>query len=151
MLLFALQPTNRCHCGSVQGYEVSGTHMTWTVEFHSDSKLVELTFSGRVTGQELMEAAAERIELGREKGATMYLIDAAEMVAPRSTTLNVYEIPEKIYVEKDMDRTSRIAVVVPSDSESHWVADFYEDVSVNRGWCVHKFTDRTSAIDWLQE
>jgi hypothetical protein len=123
--------------------------MVWNVDYHGDLQIVVLTFSGEITGPELLEAAASRIELGQEKGATKFLIDAAEMIAPTSTTLAVLEMPARMYLEKNMERTSRIAVLIPTDPESRWIAEFYENASVNRGWHVKLFTDRNGAIDWL--
>ena len=123
--------------------------MVWKVAYHDDLQIVELTISGRVTGPELLEAAASRIDLGQEKGITNYLIDGTELIPSRSTTLEILEIPEKVYFEKGMERTSRIAAVVPREPESHWIAEFYENASVNRGWRVQWFLNRHDAIGWL--
>lgn len=124
--------------------------MVWTIDYLGDSQIVELRFSGRTSGPELKEAAASRIVFGQEKGAHKYLIDAAEMLAPKSTILDVLEIPATIYANKQMDRSSSIAVVKPTDPESHWIAQFYSNASVMRGWIVKVFSDRASAIAWLQ-
>ncbi len=123
--------------------------MVWKVAYRDDLQIVELTLSGKVTGPELLEAAASRIDLGREKGVTNYLIDGTDLIPSRSTTLELLEIPDKIYFEKGMERTSRIAAVVPREPESHWIADFYENASVNRGWRVKWFLNRNEAIGWL--
>ena len=124
--------------------------MVWDVQYHDDSQIIELTFSGKTTGPELKEAAASRIQLAKEMGARKNLINTFEMQAPKSTILDVLEIPVKVYSEKRMDRTSSIAVVRPSDEDSHWITQFYENASVMRGWIVQIFSNRDDAIDWLQ-
>jgi len=123
--------------------------MVWKVAHHDDLQIVELTISGSVTGRELLEAAASRIDLGRETGITNFLIDGTELTPSRSITLEILEIPEKTYFEEGMERTSRIAAVVPRKPESHWIAECYENASVNRGWHVQWFLNRHDAIGWL--
>ena len=124
--------------------------MVWKINYVSELQIVELIFSGQVTGPELQHAAAARIDFGQAKGASKYLIDAQEMRAESSLTLDVIDIPAVVYYEKKMDRRSRIAVVSPRDPDSRWISRFYEDASANRGWRVRTFGDRESALDWLQ-
>lgn len=124
--------------------------LTWQLEYFGDTQIVELKFSGRASGPDLLQAAAERIEFGRERGASKYLVNAQNMLAEKSLTLDVFEIPATVYADRQMARDSRIAVVAPSDPDSRWVTSFYEDASVNRGWLVRVFADRESAESWLQ-
>jgi hypothetical protein len=124
--------------------------MVWSVGCHDESQIVELSFSGKVSGSELKEAAAARIDFGRENGTQKYLIDATDMLAPKSAILDVLEIPTKVYSDQRMDRASRIAVIRPLDPDSHWITEFYENASVMRGWLVEIFADRRKAIAWLQ-
>jgi hypothetical protein len=125
--------------------------MPWSIEYIEDLQIVELTISGRVSGDELKEAAAARIALGQEKSADKYIIDVTHIDAPESATPEVYDITTRMYAEKNLSRASQIAVIAPISSESMWVTGFYEDICVNRGWRVHTFLDRDLAIDWLQE
>lgn len=124
--------------------------MTWKVEYIDHLDIVELTLLGRLTGAQLQEAAAARIALGEEHGVTDFLIDAQDLIAPRSTTMSIYNIPARTYVEMNARRDARIAVVIPTAPESEWIVQFYEDLCVNRGWRVHMAPDRESALDWLQ-
>ena len=125
--------------------------MVWKLNYQDDSQIVELRFSGKVSGSELKEAAASRIEFGRDKDAQKYLIDAADMVALKSTILDVLEIPTNVYSDQQMDRASSIAVVRPIDPDSQWITEFYENASVMRGWTVKIFSTRENAIAWMQE
>lgn len=125
--------------------------MPWTVAYSDSLQIVELTLTGRLDGPELQESAAARIALGEEHGVTMFLINARELIAPRSTTLSVYEIPANLYTETNQRRDTRIAVVNPTAPESEWIIQFYEDLCVNRGWRVRMHADRGSALTWLQQ
>lgn len=125
--------------------------MAWTIEYQPDSRIVEVRFSGAVSGPELKEAAVARIEFGKQKSAHRFLVDAAEMRASKSTILDVLEIPAKVYADSRMDRASNIAVIQPKDPESQWIAEFYENASVVRGWSVDVFSNRISATAWLQQ
>ena len=123
--------------------------LAWSIEFDDTRQLVELSFEGPVSGPELLQAAAARIDFGRAKGAARYLIDAAAMLASPSVVIDVLEIPSKVYFEKKMDRAHRIAVVEPLDPDSRWISEFYENASFNRGWQVRSFADRGGAVAWL--
>jgi len=125
--------------------------MPWSLEYLENLQIVELTISGRVSGDELKEAATARIALGQEEGVHKYIINARHIDAPESATPEVYDIPTKMYAEKNLSRASQIAVIAPLSSESMWVTGFYEDICVNRGWRVRTFLDRDLAIDWLRE
>ncbi len=124
--------------------------MGWQADFINDLHIVELTLAGELTGEELQASAAARIALGDEKGVTDFIINARDLVAPRDATLAVYEIPARLYPEKNMPRDARIAVVIPTDPESSWIVQFYEDLCVNRGWRVFMAPHRESALGWLR-
>ncbi len=124
--------------------------MAWKIEYVNDLHLIELVISGELSGEELQASAAARIAAGKEKGVTDFIINAADLVAPRRTTVAVYEIPSRLYAEEHMPREARIAVIVPFDPESSWIVSFYEDLCVNRGWRVFMASDRAGALAWLR-
>jgi len=123
--------------------------MVWQVDFDEDSRVVVSSFNGVVTGPELLEAAAARIKFGKEVGADMFIIDALKMIAPKSTIMDVLDIPKEVYVDEEMERTSLIAVIRPQDPASAWIAEFYENASILRGWRIRSFDDHKSALFWL--
>ena len=125
--------------------------MPWKLEYHEQSQIVELHIDGRANGEELQEAAAARIAFGKEKGVERYIINVRHLEAPRSTTTAMFEIPNRLYEEEGLSRSSAIAVIAPIDAQSMWAANFFEDTCVNRGWRVETFLDRDRAIDWLLE
>ena len=72
------------------------------------------------------------------------------MIAPKSTIMDVLDIPKEVYDENEMPRTSLIAVVRPSNPSSRWIAEFFENASILRGWRVKTFDDNDAALYWLQ-
>lgn len=124
--------------------------MVWEVKLDEEAQVVVTSFSGLVTGPELIEAAEARITFGREVGVDMYIVDAADMIAPKSTIMDVLDIPKEVYDEQEMARTSLIAVVRPTNPSSAWIAEFYENASILRGWRVKTFEDFKAALFWLQ-
>ena len=124
--------------------------MGWKVEFINDLHIVELILSGELSGDELQASAAARIACGEQYGVTDFIINGRDLLAPRATTLAVYDIPARLYAEKKMPREARMAVVIPIDPESKWIVQFYEDLCVNRGWRVFMAPDRDSALSWLR-
>ena len=127
------------------------TSVIWTVEYDEELGIVESKLAGKLSGAELQESAASRIALGQKHGITKFLIDARDLIAPKSTTISIYEIAAKIYPKSNQQRDTRIAVIIPSAPGSDWIAQFYEDLCVNRGWRVHMSDDRVSALAWLHQ
>ncbi len=124
--------------------------MGWKVDFINDLHIVELILSGELSGEELQASAAARIAAGEKHGVTEFIINARDLVAPRAATMAVYDIPARLYPEKNMPREARIAVVIPVAPDSDWIVQFYEDLCVNRGWRVFMAPDRDSALSWLR-
>jgi len=124
--------------------------MSWDLRLVDGLQIVRLTITGTVSGQELVDAASARIDFGNDHKATQFIIDASDMDAPRSTTTAVHNIPTRVYPTKSFARFSQIAVIRPIRPESGWIAQFYEDICVNRGWRVRTFDNYDEAIAWLQ-
>ena len=121
--------------------------MPWEVRYDNANDMVGLVLAGVVTGNALREATAAAIDLVHEKGATLGIIDAFEQEQTASIS-ELYDFPAQ-YEAQGLDRSLRIALVVPKREELHDIAAFYENVCVNRGWQVHRFAGRQEAIDWL--
>jgi hypothetical protein len=125
--------------------------MTWKISYSDDLQAVVLTYSGIITGSDIKDAAKARINLGKEKGVTKFLIDTREILVDDSSTFDIYDIPSRVYQEQKVEHSVRIAVVLPESHEARRMVEFYENVSVNRGWKVKTFDDRDNAIEWLKQ
>jgi len=144
--------------GSARGLRVTGVptatggvNMSWTLEYSDDLQIVVLTYLGKVTGAEIKEAAAGRIKMGKQKGTAKFLIDARKVESDGSATLDIYDVPKKIFPEENVQRTNRIAILEPESSTSREMVEFFKNVCANRGWLVMTFQDRESAVQWLQQ
>lgn len=124
--------------------------MVWEIKLDEDTQVVVISYSGLVTGPELIEGAKARIEFGKQVGVEQFIIDAKDMIAPKSTIMDVLDIPKELYDQIEMPRTSLIAVVRPSKPGSRWIAEFFENASILRGWRVKTFDDSDAALYWLQ-
>lgn len=125
--------------------------MVWKVEYDDKLQIVVLTYSGKTKGEDIKEAAAARIAMGKEKGVTNYLIDTRKIATEGSSTFDIFTLPSKMYPDKRVESRSRIAVIIPELPTEREMVQFYEDVCFNRGWMVKTFQDHDSALKWLQQ
>ena len=122
--------------------------MSWKIKYNEDTHIIEITYSGNVTGLDLKEAALKRIAIQEETGATMVLADASQSEgAP--TTMDLFDLPDKIYQDHKARRDTRIAFILPDGKESKELAHFFKTAAKNRGWHIELFEDRDSAFSWL--
>lgn len=124
--------------------------MVWEVTLDEESQVVVIAFDGIVTGADLQEAAVARIAFGKEVSVDTFIIDARKMIAPKSTIMDVLDLPKEVYDQNEMARSSLIAVIRPRNPASVWIAEFYENASILRGWRVRSFDDWDAALFWLQ-
>ncbi len=120
---------------------------TWKVEYNSKLRIINLVFSGDVSGSDIREATTRTISLTHEHGINEILIDLAHM-EQTGTVTEIYDLLEQ-YNEEDLNHASRLAIVVPILPDLEGVVQFYENVCVNRGWRVQSFLNRREAIRWL--
>lgn len=122
--------------------------MAYTLKFNRTLKIVELVFSGRLTAQESREATSKAIALGKEYGDADALVDAMEVELDVSI-IDLLDLPERLYVEEEMNRRIRVAVVSPRLPKKQGDVRFYETSCLNRGWQVRLWPNRDDAIEWL--
>ena len=123
--------------------------MAYTVTHDAAQDIVEVKFTGPVSGADLKQATTECIAIQKSAGAMQFLIDADESEL-KASTLDIYDIPGKQYWDQNLDRRTRIAVILPGAPRTRKAALFYEAACRNRGWNAQVLPDRDSAIDWLK-
>jgi hypothetical protein len=122
--------------------------MAWTVDYDAESRVIVLTFRDTSSGSDLREATSAAIALGKTHGSWRFFIDVSQgslAVAP-FTLLN---LPDKHYVAEGVDRSSRLALLLPPAAKDRELARFYETACLNRDWQVQSFEDRDVARRWL--
>ena len=124
--------------------------MPWTVDYDGESGIVVVVYRGTSVGRDLRDASSAAIALGKTHGSWRFLIDASEgsfAVAP----IALLNLAAKQFPAEDVDRGSRMALLLPSAPKDRELARFYETVCLNRDWLVQSFDDRDAARRWLLE
>ena len=106
-----------------------------------------LIYSKLVTPQELLEAFHAALALGNEKRNWRYFADLTDMEGGHSV-LDLYGLID-LFEAKNMPRTMREAILMPTLSSTHEEVRFYETTCVNRGFFIRVFTRREDALAWL--
>ena len=124
----------------------------WKTEYDAQANIVVSTIRGRLTDEELLAAAADRIRLGNEKGTSDFILDCSRFEDnDRSTFQSVFEIVTRSYPEMNVSREARIAFIPTADEGSRWFVDFFKSMCDSRGWTLHEVPDHAAARAWLSE
>ena len=122
--------------------------MSWNIRYIKEPGIIEIIYSGEVTGMDIREATEKRISLQKETGATRVLADASQSLGGPST-MEIYDLPDKIYPEYKSRRDTRIAFILPAHQRSKELAHFFQTAAKNRGWLIELFKNREDALFWL--
>ena len=123
--------------------------MSWNINYSEELGIIEITYTGDVTGFDLLEATAARISMQKETGATLVLADASQSL-DGPPTMDLYNLPDRIYPDHESRRDTRIAFILPKHKNSRELATFFQTAARNRGWIIELFEDRKSALSWLE-
>lgn len=124
--------------------------MAWRVSYDDSNRCVVYVFIGKNTGSDFHNATSCGIATGKEYQTDHYLVDLQE-VDVRASLVDILDMPKKQYEDEQLQRCSRIAVILPKSEKSRAEARFYETASINRGWRVKCFETRSAALNWLKE
>ena len=122
--------------------------MSWNIKFNEDSKIIEVTYYGNVTGLDLREATKARISMQKETGTAFVLVDALQTLGVPSL-MDLYDLPDKIYPDNNARHDTRIALIFPERRKSRELANFFQTAAKNRAWIIELFEDREKALSWL--
>jgi hypothetical protein len=121
--------------------------MPFTVKYNTELSIIESVLVDQVSNKELLKHEAQCIALAKENESTRIITDAKQATLEMSV-IDLYSLPE-FYGDQDLQRSVRIAVLPPTSEAGKDLVDFYETVSLNRGWTVGVFEERQEALDWL--
>lgn len=121
--------------------------MPYEVVYLEELGIVLIKNIGELTYENFSKQSREAIELGRMKKAELFLSDCTKLIASAST-IELYDFPE-MYERLGMTRSSKIAVLISTDTAGDRDLLFYETVCRNRGWQIKVFTIKQSAMEWL--
>ena len=121
--------------------------MPWRVHYHPDQMIVEAAYWGDTSATDIRDATIEAIKTVKKQQATRGLVDCLKQTSTASI-VDLYDLPE-LYEEQGLTRSIRIAFVEPTKPELRDLAEFYDNVCVNRGWHLRRFATRDDAVNWL--
>jgi hypothetical protein len=121
--------------------------MPFIVKYNNELSIIESVLVDQVTNKDLLEHEAQCIALAKENESTRIITDAKQATLEMSV-VDLYGLPE-FYGDQGLNRFVRIAVLPPTSGPGKDLVDFYETVSLNRGWTVGIFEERQEALDWL--
>jgi len=122
--------------------------VAWNAVFNEAQRIVELTYSGMITAEDLQSATSHCIALGKQHKSSLFLVDSQDAQLSASF-VELYNLPNRQYELEEADRSGRMAIIQPSSPRMREAARFYESVCRNRGWTVLILPTRDEAVDWL--
>ncbi len=120
--------------------------MAFTTVYNADLHIVEVTYEGRASSNELKDEEEQSFALARKHNTDRFLVDLTNY----ESSLSSIQVLDGVssYDDKAI-RPVCIAVVTPLSEDAQKDARFYETACVNRGWNAQTFKERQEAIDWL--
>jgi len=121
--------------------------MPWSTNIDPDHPIIKTIFWGILTPTELSDAFHETLSLVYQHDRTRILADCIGLSGGHSV-IDLYYLADA-FASKDMDRSLKEAVLLPSAPASAEKVEFWENTCYNRGLKVRMFNDHESAMDWL--
>lgn len=122
--------------------------MAWKAAFLEAQRIVELTYTGLITAQDMQSSTSHCIALGKQHQSSLFLVDPHDAQFSASF-VELYNLPNRQYELEEANRSARLAVVQPSSPRMREAVRFYESVCRNRGWTVLVLPTRDEAVAWL--
>jgi hypothetical protein len=111
--------------------------------------IIELTYIGKVTNEELEHSVHEAAKLSLEKDSRLVLADCTHMTEGHTVFDLYFIVPllKKYKLRPDFIE----AIVYPLAPAMFQLASFFETVLINNGIKGKAFKERKDAISWLLE
>ena len=121
--------------------------MNYTIKLSENKKFLEVKVKGQINKDIARQWSADIAKKSRELDIRSFLFDvrSAQNVATVMEQYTfAYQDSEKLNLLKDV----RSAILISETDRSH---DFVETSFKNAGYDVRIFTDKLSAVKWLEE
>lgn len=126
------------------GKRQAGTDMEWKMSYLFDKKVVLVKVTGTCKPKDAVPMIKMALAEARRTNCSKCLVDATEAEFDYRT-LDWYGRPE-IYYDLGFSMADRVAVLFDTVAETE---RFYENTCRNRGLNFSVFSDRKSAMAWL--
>ena len=121
--------------------------MPCKVAYLEHERIVETTYSGVPTIEDLQAIALETLAVAKEK-STRRLLGNCTGLEQKGNELDIYALIQ-FFESLPIDRQIKEAMVLPKTNKAFADMEFYEIAARNRGFNVRIFFDRQEAINWL--
>lgn len=125
--------------------------MPYRATIDAQKAIIEVVYSGVVSGQELTEASRVGVRMQKAAGVFRALADFSAVQRVDFSLVPVFDLPHAVYEQEGASRQLQITVLIPPIDELIELAGFYETACLNRGWRVRVFRARDEAMRWLLE
>ena len=120
----------------------------WNIDFLEREEVVRLTANGSVDLPDIEQMGAELFSAAALRGSSKMLVDHREMT-PEVSTVDIYDLPD-VLEKLGFARSSKMAILLVAGALKRADYDFFETVSINRGFQVRLFLDPDEALGWLR-
>ena len=122
--------------------------MPQKTEYVAEKGMIVISYSGKVTIEEVREATVQAIAMQKEGRTDRVLIDAMTMTAWPSR-VEMWHLVES-YSQLEAPRRTRLAAIRPQVPDKTDVSGFFETVCRNRCYNAKAFHTREDAEGWLR-
>ena len=122
----------------------------FSVTYLEDSGVVEATYTGTVTPEELDQALTATGTLAAETVCNRFLIDARDQDPSGGSAFDILRLAEFL-ASLPPGLIDREAILSPPSAQGTDDMHFFETAARNRGLNVLMFTSREDALVWLAE
>ena len=123
--------------------------MSWKVTKNSELSCIEMAYCGETSGKDLRDCTSETIRLAKIARFNKILSDLTEMVLTAKLS-EIHDVSDKQFFEESVDPQGRQAMYYRESQAEEEMIEYFASVARNRGWKVEIFTDRETAVKWLQ-
>ena len=124
--------------------------MSFGVTYLEDYGVVEATYTGTVTPEELDQALTATGVLAAEKMCNRFLIDARDQDPGGGSAFDILKLAEFL-ASLPSGIIDREAILPPPSAQGTEDMHFFETAARNRGLNVLMFSSREDALVWLAE
>ena len=124
--------------------------MVWAIHYNDNHSLLEISLSGNTSMEELKNMTSQAISDSKSRDITRILVDTTGILLTFDTS-ELVNLPAGQYVIEDARRDSYVALILPVKHKEKNMARFYESACTSRGWGVKSFTERETAMAWLDQ
>ncbi|MCP4899488.1 MAG: hypothetical protein GY906_21185 [bacterium] len=121
--------------------------MTWKVDYCKRAETIHISASGTMDLRTITAMGSEALATASPRRPRRFLLNARDM-APDVTTAAIYQLPG-ILTSHGLKHGDRVAIVYRPNTEHGRNFEFFETVSVNRGYSVRVFLNVEDAWKWL--